>query len=167
MKLLKLVVIVSLAGLVLVTGCISQPERTEVSSKRGILQMEAKIIEKGNNWYLINFTVRNVGNSSVRVALPIYFITLKVKLYEGDRELKYMGPVPTYLPLTESQTKVLKPGESINVAYNVNLCWWNITKGGTYRLAITYVTRNVASKGVDFLRTEITISQNVTAVPCQ
>ncbi|WP_052320073.1 hypothetical protein [Pyrococcus abyssi] len=165
MKILKLIIVLSLIGIVLVAGCIGQREETKIPSKHGVIEMRVKISEKGENRYLVNVTIRNVGNASLRVALPIQFITLKFKLYKDSRELEYRGPVPTYLPLTESQTRVLDPGESLSRSYIVDLCWWNITKAGTYQLAVSYVTKNVASE-IDFLRTEITIMQNVTAKSC-
>lgn len=99
----KLILVITMVAILF--GCLAQEEKT--ASKFGQLRMGTKIEERGNNKVLVRIFIKNVGNSTVRVAMPIYFVTLKFQLYKGNETLKFKGPVPTYLPLTEKQTKFL------------------------------------------------------------
>ncbi|AFN04988.1 hypothetical protein PFDSM3638_08360 [Pyrococcus furiosus DSM 3638] len=145
---------------ILFLGCLAQKEQE--ASKEGILRIGVKIEEKEGNKVLTKIFIKNVGNSTVRVAKPIYFVTLKFELYKGNESMKFRGPVPTYLPLTKEETKVLKPRETLEAEYIVDLCWWNVTKG-EYTLAVIYDTIETKSQGVDFVRQRLVIKQNVTA----
>jgi len=140
-----------IALVVLMAGCIGQ-EQTTMPSKFGEIDLKVELHYDKDNQYLAKIEVTNIGNKTIRVARPIYFITVKYKLFKGSEELKFMGRVPTYLPLGNESVVDLKPGESVSTEYRIDLCWWNVTKGGKYRLEVIYDTRGVASKDVDFWR---------------
>ncbi|MFA4639492.1 hypothetical protein [Pyrococcus kukulkanii] len=140
-----------IALVVLMVGCIGQ-EQTTTPSKFGKVDLKVELHYDKNNQYLAKIEIVNVGNNTIRVARPIYFITVKYRLFKGSEELKFMGPVPTYLPLGKESVVDLKPGDSMSTEYRIDLCWWNVTKGEKYRLEVIYDTRGVASKDIDFWR---------------
>ncbi|MFA4661604.1 hypothetical protein [Pyrococcus kukulkanii] len=140
-----------IALVILMVGCIGQ-EQTTTPSKFGEIDLKVELHYDKNNQYLARIEVTNIGNKTIRVARPIYFITVKYRLLKGNEELEFMGRVPTYLPLGNESVVDLKPGDSMSTEYRIDLCWWNVTKGEKYRLEVIYNTRGVASKDIDFWR---------------
>ncbi len=108
--------------------------------------MEVVFPKCASGTFNITLLIKNTGNSSVLLLKPITFITVQFELYYPDgTKIRYIGPMPTYLPLTDKDTLVLRKGEVIERQISLNTGWWD-TGGGNYRLLVVYDTENVRTK---------------------
>lgn len=142
---LPLVVLITLT--VLSLGCIQNTTtETESVSIHGRIDMEVMIPECASGTFNITLLIKNAGNTSVPLLKPITFVTVKFELYYlNGTKVKYMGPVPSYIPLTDKDVVVLKKGEVLKKRISISTDWWNADHG-SYQLLVVYNTEDVRTK---------------------
>ncbi len=118
----------------------------EDASPFGNLSLELKAPDCAFRWFKVTVIITNVGNNTVLTLRPINMITLHFRLYgENGSELKYRGPVPTYLPLKDQDAVVLKAGDSLKRTFTLDTHFWT-TENGTYTLVALYDTSDIKAE---------------------
>ncbi|AHF80574.1 hypothetical protein [Thermococcus paralvinellae] len=118
---------------------------------KGNLSLSVRVSPKvltPNESFNIAVRLRNIGNTSVRVVSPVWMASLHIAVYfENGTRIKYAGPRPSFLPLTNENLKILQPGEEIANIYEFS--WdakpgrggvkdWYFPWKGKYKVVITY-----------------------------
>ncbi|WP_456394146.1 hypothetical protein [Thermococcus sp.] len=118
----------------------------EDASPVGNLSLELKAPSCVLGRFNVMVTITNVGNNTVLILKPINMITLHFRLYsENGSEVKYLGPVPTYLPLKDQDAVVLRAEESLKKTITLDTHFWR-AENGTYILVALYDTRDVKAE---------------------
>jgi len=118
----------------------------EDASPVGNLSLELKAPSCVLGRFNVMVTITNVGNNTVLILKPINMITLHFRLYsENGSEIKYLGPVPTYLPLKDQDAVILREEESLKKTFTLDTHFWR-AENGTYILVALYDTRDVKAE---------------------
>lgn len=112
----------------------------------GNLSLEIKAPECSSGEFNVSVKLSNVGNTTVAILPPTPFIVLNFKLYaQNGSEMRYNGPVTTYLPFKNSDLIVLRPGEFYEREVVLNTDYW-LAGNGTYKLVAIYDSREIRAE---------------------